>query len=58
MTKNPRSVGPKSPLFEALNIMETHQITVLPVTDPETKVRGILHLHDILGKGSVKFNDM
>ena len=58
MTKSPRSVSPKSPLFEALNIMETHQITVLPVTDSETKVRGILHLHDILGKGSVKFNDM
>lgn len=58
MLKNPKTVTPKSPLYEALNIMEAHQITVLPVTDAESRVRGILHLHDILGKGSVKFNDM
>ncbi|HMA85766.1 MAG TPA: CBS domain-containing protein [Desulfosalsimonadaceae bacterium] len=36
--------------------METHQITVLPVVDRDNRVAGILHLHDILGKGSIKFN--
>jgi arabinose-5-phosphate isomerase len=36
--------------------MEIYQITVLPVTDPEGSVHGILHLHDILGKGEFKFN--
>jgi arabinose-5-phosphate isomerase len=36
--------------------MEKYEITVLPVTDPSGKVCGILHLHDILGKGAFKFN--
>ena len=56
MTKNPRAVAPNSPAYDALNIMEKHQITVLPITDIKGKVRGILHLHDILGKGEFKFN--
>ncbi|MBW2603616.1 MAG: KpsF/GutQ family sugar-phosphate isomerase [Deltaproteobacteria bacterium] len=56
MTKNPRTVTPNSPAYDALNIMEKHQITVLPITDVKGKVRGIIHLHDILGKGEFKFN--
>lgn len=56
MTKNPRTVGPDSPTYDALNMMEQHQITVLPITDPSGKIHGILHLHDILGKGKFKFN--
>jgi len=58
MTKNPRTLGPDSPAYDALNIMEKYQITVLPITDGEGKVVGILHLHDILGKGAFKFNGM
>ena len=56
MTKNPRKVSPHSPVYDALNMMEQYQITVLPVVDSEGKVLGILHLHDILGKGEFKFN--
>jgi len=56
MTKNPRTVGPDSPTYDALNMMEQHQIMVLPITDPGGKIHGILHLHDILGKGKFKFN--
>jgi arabinose-5-phosphate isomerase len=56
MTKNPRSIGPETPAYDALNMMEKYQITVLPITNPIGKVRGILHLHDILGKGEFKFN--
>ncbi|MCP4107852.1 MAG: KpsF/GutQ family sugar-phosphate isomerase [Desulfobacteraceae bacterium] len=55
MTANPRIVSPDSPAYDALNIMEQYQITVLPVTDSHGKVQGILHLHDILGKGAFKF---
>jgi len=58
MTKNPKTVAPDSPAYDALNIMEQYQITVLPVTDSAGKVQGILHLHDILGKGEFKFNGM
>lgn len=56
MTKNPRTVTLNSPAYDALNMMEKYQITVLPITDVKGKVRGILHLHDILGKGEFKFN--
>ena len=56
MTENPKTVHPDSPAYSALNIMEQYQITVLPVTDSSGKVQGILHLHDILGKGEFKFD--
>ncbi len=56
MTKDPRKVSPYSPVYDALNMMEQYQITVLPVIDSEGKIMGILHLHDILGKGEFKFN--
>ena len=56
MTPSPQTVRADSPAYDALNIMEQHQITVLPVVDRHQKVRGILHLHDILGKGEFKFN--
>lgn len=56
MTKNPRTVGPNTAAYDALNMMEKYQITILPITSPSGKVQGILHLHDILGKGGFKFN--
>jgi len=56
MTKNPQTIGKESPTYDALNLMEKHQITVLPIVDAEGGVLGILHLHDILGKGEFKFN--
>ena len=56
MTQNPRSVRSDSPTYDALNMMEEFQITVLPVTDADGNLNGILHLHDILGKGQLKFN--
>jgi arabinose-5-phosphate isomerase len=56
MTKNPRTVKENSPTYDALNLMEQHQITVLPIINSKGEVLGILHLHDILGKGEFKFN--
>ena len=56
MTPNPRHLTGESYLYEALNMMEKFQITVLPIVDQDTRIEGILHLHDILGKGSFKFN--
>jgi arabinose-5-phosphate isomerase len=56
MTKNPQSITENSPTYDALNIMEQYQITVLPVVNSREEVIGILHLHDILGKGEFKFN--
>jgi arabinose-5-phosphate isomerase len=56
MTKDPHQIRPDAPVFEALNLMERYQITVLPITEADGKVLGIIHLHDILGKGEFKFN--
>jgi arabinose-5-phosphate isomerase len=57
MSRNPQRLGLESPAYDALNLMEERQITVLPVTDAAGLVLGMLHLHDILGKGEFKFND-
>ena len=56
MTTSPRTVSPNTAAYDALNIMEQHQITVLPIVSASRTVEGILHLHDILGKGAFKFN--
>ena len=56
MTRDPLQVKPGSPTYDALNLMERHEITVLPITDAKKNVQGVLHLHDILGKGEFKFN--
>lgn len=55
MTKNPKKIEENSLAAEALDLMEKYQITVLPVVNYENRLLGILHLHDILGKGSFKF---
>jgi arabinose-5-phosphate isomerase len=56
MTESPYQFPPDAPAYDALNMMEQYQITVLPITDASNKIKGILHLHDILGKGEFKFN--
>jgi arabinose-5-phosphate isomerase len=58
MTREPQTAQPDSPAYDALNTMEKFQITVLPIINHNRRVEGILHLHDILGKGEFKFNGM
>jgi len=56
MSENPRTLTAQSFLYDALNLMEKYQITVLPIVDNHNRLDGLLHLHDILGKGSFQFN--
>ena len=56
MSANPRTLKEDAPAYDALYMMEQHQITVLPVVNEAGEVKGILHLHDVLGKGAFKFN--
>lgn len=58
MTLNPKSLTPDLPAAEALDLMEARQIMVLPITDGDGHVAGILHLHDILGKGMFRFSPL
>lgn len=55
MTPHPKVISPENLAAEALEMMEENLITVLPVVNEENEVIGILHLHDILGKGQFKF---
>ena len=58
MTHHPLHALPHTPAFDALNLMEQNEVTVLPIVDGQHRVIGILHLHDILGKGEFKFNGL
>ena len=55
MTKAPRTIGTTSLAEEAVNVMNTGNITCLFVVAPEgsCKVAGILHIHDCLRAGIV-----
>jgi arabinose-5-phosphate isomerase len=55
MTRDPKCARPEMPAYDALALMEQHEITVLPITMDEGAICGILHLHDILGKGEFRF---
>ncbi|MDR3073700.1 MAG: KpsF/GutQ family sugar-phosphate isomerase [Deltaproteobacteria bacterium] len=56
MTKNPRHGEADSSVAELLDIMEHAAITVLPVTREDGTLLGVIHLHDLLGKGTVHFS--
>jgi len=52
MTKNPKYITLDKYVLEALEIMERHNITILPVLE-DGKPIGIIHLHDILKSGVI-----
>jgi len=53
MTRGPQVIDPDSPVSEALQIMEVRGISSLAVVDPRDRPVGILHLHDIFGRGKL-----
>ncbi|MCF6289608.1 MAG: KpsF/GutQ family sugar-phosphate isomerase [Desulfobacterales bacterium] len=55
MTPGPKTIDATLLAADALSIMQRHEITTLPVTDPDGFLKGILHLHDLLGKGEFRF---
>jgi arabinose-5-phosphate isomerase len=55
MTADPISINSEMLAADALSIMQRHEITVLPIVDHKQKLMGILHLHDLLGKGEFRF---
>ncbi len=55
MTPAPRSISIDGSAAGALDMMEKHLITVLPVLGKKGEVKGILHLHDLLGRGDISF---
>ncbi|MBW1946997.1 MAG: KpsF/GutQ family sugar-phosphate isomerase, partial [Deltaproteobacteria bacterium] len=55
MTRNPKSISPEALAADALALMERHLITVLPVIETDGQLVGVVHLHDLLGKGRFRF---
>ena len=55
MTVSPVVIDPDKQAVDALSIMQRHEITILPVVEKKGKMQGILHLHDLLGKGEFRF---
>ncbi|MGH9362084.1 MAG: KpsF/GutQ family sugar-phosphate isomerase [Thermoanaerobaculia bacterium] len=53
MTRKPKVIEPEVSASEALRIMEVKGITSLVVVNALDRPEGIVHLHDILGRGKV-----
>ncbi|HNY65131.1 MAG TPA: KpsF/GutQ family sugar-phosphate isomerase [Deltaproteobacteria bacterium] len=51
MGKNPKRISSDKLAIDALDLMEKHQITSLIVSDEGTELKGVVHLHDLLGRG-------
>ncbi|MEF2232297.1 MAG: KpsF/GutQ family sugar-phosphate isomerase [Pseudodesulfovibrio sp.] len=56
MTASPKRATVGEPAARVLDIMEHNQITVLPVVRDSGELAGMIHLHDLLGKGALKFS--
>ncbi len=57
MTAHPTCMTPDQLVADALEVMEQRLITVLPVVDHQLRLEGIIHLHDLLGKGNISFRN-
>ena len=53
MTKNPKLIGEEELAAKALQLMETYAITSLLILNDQRRVKGIIHMHDILKAGVV-----
>ncbi|MBI5180806.1 MAG: CBS domain-containing protein, partial [Nitrospirae bacterium] len=53
MIRRPKTVTADTLAAKAVEIMERHSITALPVVDKKNNVEGIIHLHDLLKTGVV-----
>lgn len=48
MTRGGKAIGPDALAAEALQMMETHKINALLVTDADQRLLGVLNMHDLL----------
>jgi arabinose-5-phosphate isomerase len=56
MNPSPLHAGPGQQAAEVLDLMESRAITVLPVVEADSVLVGMVHMHDVLGHGRVKFS--
>lgn len=51
MTRSPKSIRDDISVARTVETMQRMEITTLVVTDDENRIKGYVHLHDILGRG-------
>lgn len=51
MTRSPKSIQDNISVATTVEMMQRMEITTLVVTDDQNRIRGYVHLHDILGRG-------
>jgi arabinose-5-phosphate isomerase len=54
MTPSPKTIEENLLAADALSIMQRHEVTILPVLNKAGLLTGMLHLHDLLGKGEFR----
>jgi arabinose-5-phosphate isomerase len=57
MTRSPRTITEDQSTAEAIGIMELYSITLLVIVDAQKKVKGVVHLHDLLGGEDFRVNE-
>lgn len=56
MSLSPRTIDEEQTAAEALGVMELYGITHLGIVDRQNRVKGAVHLHDLLGREDFKLN--
>ena len=56
MSPSPKTIDEGKTAAEALGIMELYGITHLAIVDKHLRIKGIIHLHDLLGRKEFRIN--
>ena len=56
MSPSPKTIDESQTAAEALGLMELNAITHLVIVDRHNRVKGVVHLHDLLGRKDFKIN--
>jgi len=56
MSKSPKMIDEEKNVSEAVALMEHNAITVLPIVDKLKRVKGVVHLHGLLGGKEFRLN--
>ncbi len=58
MSPAPKTIAEDKLAIDALDVMERHLITTLVVVDKSSHFIGVLHLHDLLGRGKIALKNI
>ena len=57
MSPSPKTIAEDQSAAEALGIMELYEITHLCIVDRQKRIKGVVHLHDLLGREEFRLNE-